>query len=329
VDVSGVGASQALRAVLYEVAFVVLPGAAAVIAIDGRERPILTTVALGWAFGYALEVGAFCATAAADERWIFRVYPVVVILAAAGWMWRRTGRPAGWIGIRRGTTPRPLGARTTTYLALGIGCSLALAYAALGAFPLLPLPGHISSVSYHADSLIDVAMTAETAHHWPATVPYISGLHINYHWLVYAHTGAMAQVTGLDPALIVFRLATPLMLLAAFHLGDRLTKASIARGPTAQHINGVVQAGCLNSTRENGRHPLTRAAPPATGSEDRQFLAFNASMSLGTTLWTSPTTPRSAIEKIGASLSLLMAMMFLAPFMPTMCCVAPEIPQAM
>jgi hypothetical protein len=216
--VGGVGASQALRAVAYEVTFVVLPGTTAFAAIDGRRRPILTTVALGWAFGYALEVGAFCAAAAAGERWIFRVYPVVVTLAAAGWIWHRRAKPAGSIGIRRGATPFALRARGMTHLALGVGCSLALVYAALGAFPVLPLPGHVSSVSYHADSLIDVAITAETAHHWPATVPYISGLHLNYHWLVYAHTGAMAQVTGLDPALIVFRLATPLMLLAAFLL---------------------------------------------------------------------------------------------------------------
>ena len=39
--------------------------------------------------------------------------------------------------------------------------------------------------------------------------------------------------------------------------------------------------------------------------------------------------PRSATPKIGASWSLLMAMMFFEPFMPTMCCVAPEMPQAM
>ena len=39
--------------------------------------------------------------------------------------------------------------------------------------------------------------------------------------------------------------------------------------------------------------------------------------------------PRSAIEKIGASGSLLMAMMFFEPFMPTMCWVAPEMPAAM
>src|SRR5205823_4572903 len=58
-------------------------------------------------------------------------------------------------------------------------------------------------------------------------------------------------------------------------------------------------------------------------------LDCRASINFGTTLCTSPTTPRSATEKIGASLSLLMAMMFLAPFMPTRCCVAPEMPAAM
>ena len=56
---------------------------------------------------------------------------------------------------------------------------------------------------------------------------------------------------------------------------------------------------------------------------------FSASMRAGITLWTSPTIPRSATAKIGASGSLLMAMMFLEPFMPTRCCVAPEIPAAM
>src|SRR5438046_1261144 len=52
-------------------------------------------------------------------------------------------------------------------------------------------------------------------------------------------------------------------------------------------------------------------------------------ISCGTILWTSPTTPRSASLKMGASGSLLMAMIVLAPFIPTVCCIAPEIPSAM
>ena len=57
--------------------------------------------------------------------------------------------------------------------------------------------------------------------------------------------------------------------------------------------------------------------------------AWRAARSCGSTLCTSPTMPRSAMPKIGASLSLLIAMMFFEPFMPTMCCVAPEMPAAM
>ena len=77
-----------------------------------------------------------------------------------------------------------------------------------------------------------------------------------------------------------------------------------------------------NSGRAATRGPGPRA--PAA-----QPLAFSASMSAGSTLCTSPTIPRSATEKIGASWSLLMAMMFLEPFIPTRCWVAPEIPHAM
>ena len=57
--------------------------------------------------------------------------------------------------------------------------------------------------------------------------------------------------------------------------------------------------------------------------------ASSSLMSWGTTLSTSPTMPRSASLKIGASASLLIATMFLLPFMPTVCCMAPLIPQAM
>ena len=42
----------------------------------------------------------------------------------------------------------------------------------------------------------------------------------------------------------------------------------------------------------------------------------------------SPTIPTSAISKIGASSSLLMAMIYPDPIIPDTCCVAPDTPQA-
>ena len=65
------------------------------------------------------------------------------------------------------------------------------------------------------------------------------------------------------------------------------------------------------------------------GTRRLQLRAFRASISLGTTLCTSPTIPRSATEKMGASRSLFTATMFFDPFIPTRCWVAPEIPRAM
>ncbi len=59
------------------------------------------------------------------------------------------------------------------------------------------------------------------------------------------------------------------------------------------------------------------------------YFALRSSMSCGTTLCTSPTMPRSATEKIGASASLFTATMLSLFFMPTRCWVAPEMPSAM
>jgi hypothetical protein len=59
------------------------------------------------------------------------------------------------------------------------------------------------------------------------------------------------------------------------------------------------------------------------------FFALTAAVSAGTIFSASPTTPRSAIFMIGASASLLIAMMIFDAFMPTVCCIAPEMPTAM
>ena len=58
------------------------------------------------------------------------------------------------------------------------------------------------------------------------------------------------------------------------------------------------------------------------------FLALIASVSLGTILCRSPTTPRSENSKIGAFWSLLIARMFSELCIPTLCWIAPEMPAA-
>ena len=61
----------------------------------------------------------------------------------------------------------------------------------------------------------------------------------------------------------------------------------------------------------------------------RPLRALTSSVSFGTTSCTSPTTPRSENSKIGAFGSLLIATITFELCIPTLCWIAPEMPQAM
>ncbi len=92
------------------------------------------------------------------------------------------------------------------------------------------------------------------------------------------------------------------------------------------HWFTLCQSGSRRPNPGGGMQPPASAAgfsdrggTRRAGSRAVQLLALSASISAGRTLCTSPTMPRSATEKIGASASLLIAMMFFEPFMPTRC----------
>ena len=117
---------------------------------------------------------------------------------------------------------------------------------------------------------------------------------------------------------------------------ERIITPSVMRLPTARQ-HGVPSI----LTRDGGfcgRQALqARFQPPAAhpALRDGVVLRYSplrfltASVSCGTTTLRSPTMPRSQKPKIGASLSLLMAMINPAVPMPALCCTAPEMPQAM
>lgn len=82
----------------------------------------------------------------------------------------------------------------------------------------------------------------------------------------------------------------------------------------------------------HGSPPLCRGSPlrivrPYVAMA-YSFRADSELISCGTTWNRSPTTPKSAISKIGASGSLLIATMVLAVCMPARCWMAPETPIA-
>ena len=80
---------------------------------------------------------------------------------------------------------------------------------------------------------------------------------------------------------------------------------------------------------DSGRELSGRDDPAVRRRHAAQpFFALMASVSLGTILLRSPTIPRSENSKIGAFASLLIATMFSADCMPTLCWMAPEMPAA-
>ena len=91
----------------YELGFIVLPGWLVYRAVSDRPGGPLRQLAIGWALGYVLEIGAFALTAAIDRRGLFVLYPLVAIGGAAAVLRRRRAtrckrapRP-WWIGSRR------------------------------------------------------------------------------------------------------------------------------------------------------------------------------------------------------------------------------------
>ncbi|HLB20176.1 MAG TPA: hypothetical protein VK613_13725, partial [Gaiellaceae bacterium] len=224
---SGVHAGEIARFVPYEFGFVVLPGWLVYRALfaaspSGRLRQLV----LGWSLGYLLEIFAFIATAQVGERELFLAYPIVVGLPAALIAWRARGskRPRSSTRTYSRVTARSLWVG-------GLLCCLLVVYVALASFTRSPLPRDLGSATYHEDTVFAISLAAEALHHWPMTVPMVSGQGLHYHLFVYLHMAAVAQVTGIDLSVVVLRLysvpllvlLTLLLVLAGKRVGRRLS----------------------------------------------------------------------------------------------------------
>ncbi len=208
---TGVRVDEIVRFVAYELGFIVLPGwlvyCAAVVPAGGRLRQIV----FGWSLGYLLEILAFFVSAASGVRPLLYVYPIVV------------GLPAAIVARRRARASRALEDREATTRRVPVGpvwigsllCSVLLVYAAAVAFSQTPLPRDVGvGATYADDTVFTISIAAEALHHWPVTLPMVSGQALHYHLFSYMHMAAVSQVTGIDLSVVVLRLyEVPLLLL--------------------------------------------------------------------------------------------------------------------
>ena len=142
---SGVTLDEVARYVAYELVFIVLPGWLVYRALVAQPGGRLREIVFGWSLGYLLEVLAFLVTAASDLRGVFYLYPLLVGISAAAFVWKRTR--ASQDAPTERTAP-PLGV-------IWIGtlfCMLLLVYVGVVGFAQNPLPRDTAAVTYHEDT---------------------------------------------------------------------------------------------------------------------------------------------------------------------------------
>jgi hypothetical protein len=195
--ISGVSIVDVIRFCAYEIVFVALPGAALLWALLGRRSGFLVTVSLGWPLGQILEILAFVATAAIGVRWLFDLYPVVIVVLGALMIWRR--RRAIAIETNEPTT-------AVSLWAAAVALSIGLVYLALMFLQQVPLPQSTPSVAYNVDFVFFIGLIGQALHHWPLTSPGLSGVPLHYEWFVFLHMAAVTQVTHLAIPTVALRL---------------------------------------------------------------------------------------------------------------------------
>jgi hypothetical protein len=207
--VSGVRLDEIVRFVGYELGFVLFPGLAVYRALVSPPGGRLRQVVLGWSLGYLLEILAFLLAALAGVRPAFYVYPLVVGGPAAVVAWRRP---------RQAHVARA--PENVAWIWTGAAlCALLLVYLAVIGFSQMPLPRDVQTVTYQEDTPYVIALAAEALHHWPMTLPMVSGHPLHYHLFAFLHMAAVTEVTGIDLSVVVMRLyEVPLFLLFALQL---------------------------------------------------------------------------------------------------------------
>jgi hypothetical protein len=227
---SGTSARDLVAFGAYAVLALVLPGTLLWRLLRPTARRLwLEDVVFGAVLGYAVEVVCYIAARAVGAPLLVLAWPVAVygicLLTRRG---RAVWRPAG---VEHASARWSWGiAGVLTYLVLFV--------ARANWWESGLSPGRLRQIG--ADASFQLAMTGELRHHVPPTVPWVAGEPLHYHWLTYAHTAAATWATGIEPIVMLRRLAPLLMAILVV-----LAVALIARRLTDRAGAGLLAAGLL------------------------------------------------------------------------------------
>ncbi|MFF4774307.1 hypothetical protein ACFY05_15730 [Microtetraspora fusca] len=199
----GVSVPDIALFVAYVALGLTIPGVLVIRSLYGRARSLAEEIALGSALGYTLEVLTYIPARAAGVpllvlAWPVGAYTLFLAVPRLRRHWRgsaRRGVPLWWSWSI---------ALTITYLVAWSAVAFFRANAVT--WPALGLD--------NVDASFHLSLIGELKHHMPPTVPAVAGEPLLYHWFVHAEMAATSWVTGIEPVILLLRLAMLPMLAA-------------------------------------------------------------------------------------------------------------------
>ncbi|WP_169945923.1 hypothetical protein [Microbispora sp. H11081] len=160
-------------------------------------------LALGLALGYAAEVPVYLAARAAGVPLLVLAFPAATYLLFLAvprlrGHWKSPARPRSPLWWSWATALVIAG--LVVWSAAATFRTNALAWPALGAS--------------NVDTAFHLSLIGELRHHVPPTDPAVMGEPLLYHWFVHAELAATSWVTGVEPVVLLLRLAMLPMLAA-------------------------------------------------------------------------------------------------------------------
>ncbi|WP_432836537.1 hypothetical protein [Dactylosporangium sp. CA-092794] len=275
---------------VYVLAGIVAPGTLIWRAIRGRSGWLVEDLAAGLAIGYAGEVLAYIPARAAGAPLLVLAWPIAVL----GTFLVVPGLRRYWRGSAAPDDRTPLWFSTV----LSGTAAVVFYWSCVRFFRTHDLrePGMLSP---DADSPFHLALIGDAKHHMPLMSPWLSDQPVLYHWFVYAEMAATSWVTGIEPHVLLVRLAPLPMLFGLVALlgvlGRRLTGVWWAGAAAA-----VVTFFVLT--------PLPYHWPLEGWFSAFGTNAYEDGSSLRAQLWTSPTQTFGALLFAGLALALVEAM---------------------
>ncbi|MFD1536104.1 hypothetical protein [Nonomuraea guangzhouensis] len=217
----GVSAADLAVFSLYIALGVALPGLLWVRVLY-RGTPTLTEgLALGVTLGYALEVLTYIPARALGVPLLVLAWPIstyVLFLAVPR--------------LRRHWRGAPDADRTPLWWSwcTALIMMYLIVWSAVNVFRTQALTWPAIGTSF-IDMPFHLALAGELKNHMPPMVPTVAGESLVYHWFVYAHVAAASWVTGVEPLVLLFRLAILPMLAALVvilgMIGRRITHSNM------------------------------------------------------------------------------------------------------